>query len=253
MRARNDDDRPDDRSDDRFHSDSYGDSAVRVINQRWIKAVIAYQGRVLLVRQNTADAAVSAEGRWVLPGAQMRPHETVPQALTRIVAAQTGLVTSGGVQMHSGRWSTVDGRAIHLITATFHLCPIVVDPAGAIESWGAPVVVPGAEHDMYGWASLLDMAAFDVVEPDRSAAVTFFMDFCDHGGWDESDGREAHSQDDRDAPPVEPYRCPEGTYHSWWSRPGSRSATEKCLRGCGTRWGDLQTEPDAVPLVDQAG
>lgn len=140
--------------------------AVEVAHQRSVKALVVSDGRVLLLREASTHPEGTTQGCWGLPGGRIDGLETPAQALAREVRAETGLTVALGIQVHSGRWSPVIADVVHLIRGTFYYCPVE----------GQPAITLSNEHDQYAWADLWDLGAFVMVEPDRTAAVTFFLD-----------------------------------------------------------------------------
>lgn len=100
-----------------------------------VAAVVAREGRLLLVRHQKPDRAPY----WVLPGGRLEPGETIPACAAREVDEETGLRAAFSGVLYVGEFLR-EGR--HTVDVTVRMIP----DATAEASLGTdPEVAPGAE------------------------------------------------------------------------------------------------------------
>lgn len=100
-----------------------------------VAAVVAREGRLLLVRHQKPDRAPY----WVLPGGRLEPGETIPACAVREVDEETGLRAAFSGVLYVGEFLR-EGR--HTVDVTVRMIP---DAAAEASLGTDPEVAPGAE------------------------------------------------------------------------------------------------------------
>lgn len=104
------------------------------------KALIHYQGKILLLRESKEYVDGSEEGKWDVPGGRIEPDEEVRNALIREVKEESGL------EIHSPKlldvfdgFPTIRGEKCHVVRLYF-LCETQSD-----------AVKLSSDHDAFNW------------------------------------------------------------------------------------------------------
>lgn len=84
------------------------------------KAVIEWQGRLLLIRKGQDDP--HQPGRWELPGGRMKPDESPDDALVREVREEVGLDVSPGRPLALWSWRLGNEQDAPTVIAVARLC-----------------------------------------------------------------------------------------------------------------------------------
>lgn len=100
-----------------------------------VAAVVAREGRLLLVRHQKPDRAPY----WVLPGGRLEPGETIPACAAREVDEETGLRAAFSGVLYVGEFLR-EGR--HTVDVTVRMIP---DDAAEASLGTDPEVAPDAE------------------------------------------------------------------------------------------------------------
>lgn len=112
------------------------------------KALIIRDGKLLLLRESSAYADGTNEGRYDVPGGRIDPAESLIDALMREVKEETGLTLATAVPFSAGEWwPKKNGEQWHIV-GIYHA--VRVEPGK---------VVLSDDHDHYIWADLDDLPA----------------------------------------------------------------------------------------------
>lgn len=119
------------------------------MNQRIAaKAIIALDGKVLVLREAATYDDGTNHGRYHLPGGRVEIGETFDDALRREVSEETGLYIEIGAPLHVGEWHpTIKGEPTQII-GVFVVCQPTTQ-----------TVTLSTEHDDYQW---IDPASYDI-------------------------------------------------------------------------------------------
>ena len=112
------------------------------------KALIVKDGRVLLLREAAYDEGTN-EGKWDVPGGRINPEEPILEGLAREIQEEAGLlnVRVGDVLGIYESFATIKGEDSHIIRVYY---------AAYLDSEVA--ITLSADHDIYEWVSLEDLA-----------------------------------------------------------------------------------------------
>jgi 8-oxo-dGTP diphosphatase len=134
------------------------------VNQRIAcKAVIAKDGKVLLLREASTYEEGTNIGRYHLPGGRINAGEPFLDGLKREVMEETGLEVEIGEPLFVGEWFPVIKDVQNQIVAIFFVCkPLPGD------------VKLSEEHDDYRWVTLAEAQQFDVMSPEDKVLQKFF-------------------------------------------------------------------------------
>lgn len=104
------------------------------------KALIRYEGKVLLLRESTEYIDGAEQGKWDVPGGRIDPNETLEEGLLREVEEETGLkVTRGELLGAFDGFPVIREEKCHVVRLYF-LC----DAASS-------AVTLSIDHDAYDW------------------------------------------------------------------------------------------------------
>jgi 8-oxo-dGTP diphosphatase len=113
-----------------------------VIQQVAAKAIIAKDGKILLLRESTREDN-SQQGKYEFPGGRIEADEKLTDGLFREVREETGLEIKAGEPISVGEWfPTINGQKVHIV-AIFYACEYV---SGEVKI--------SDEHDSYEWVDL---------------------------------------------------------------------------------------------------
>ena len=133
-----------------------------------MKAVIARQGKLLLLRESAEHDTNTNAGRYQFPGGRIEPGEPFLDGLRREVMEETGLQVVVGEPLYAGEWFPVIKGVPHHIVALFLVCePESID------------VVISEEHDGYVWADQARAKGLDIMKPDSLVVEAFFQKYAD--------------------------------------------------------------------------
>lgn len=104
------------------------------------KAIVVYDGKVLILREAGEYDDGTNEGRYDVPGGRLRPGEQFAEALKREVFEETGLSINIGDPIAVGEWRPVVKEEPWQVVGTFFLCEAPV-----------PAVKLSPDHDGYEW------------------------------------------------------------------------------------------------------
>lgn len=130
------------------------------------KAVIAHEGKVLVLRETAYDDGSNA-GRYHLPGGRVEMGEPFLDGLHREILEETGLT---GVKVikpfYVGEWSPVIRGEKTQIVAIFFAC----------EATDATVKL-GNEHDDFQWVTSKTWNNLDLMDPEDKVLEAYFAEF----------------------------------------------------------------------------
>ncbi len=118
-------------------------------------AIVGPTGRVLILRESTADKTNTKVGYWGLVGGRLEPGETFADGLKREVVEETGLSVRIEGPLYVGEWHPIIDGVPHQIIAIFMLCHTASER-----------VKLSLEHDQYEWVKPAERKAFAMMEPD---------------------------------------------------------------------------------------
>lgn len=120
-----------------------------------VAAVVAREGRLLLVRHQKPDRAPY----WVLPGGRLEPGETIPACAAREVDEETGLRAAFSGVLYVGEFLR-EGR--HTVDVTVRMIP---DDAAEASLGTDPEVAPDAEPTLreLRWVGVEELRGIDLL------------------------------------------------------------------------------------------
>lgn len=127
------------------------------------KAVIAKDGKALILREATTYTEGTNHGRYHFPGGRLEPGEAWEDGLRREVREETGLEVEINKPLFVGEWHPTIKGVPHQIIALFVLCT----PA-------SNDIVLSQEHDRYEWVDANSWHALDVMPPDDEVLEEYF-------------------------------------------------------------------------------
>lgn len=134
------------------------------VNQRIAcKAVIAKDGRVLLLREASTYEEGTNIGRYHVPGGRINPGEPFLEGLHREVMEETGLKVEVGEPLYVGEWFPTIKGVPNQIVAIFFLCKPLTDEVRLSE-----------EHDDYKWINAEELKQLDIMDPEDKVLDKFF-------------------------------------------------------------------------------
>lgn len=134
------------------------------VNQRIAcKAVIAKDGKVLMLREASTYEEGTNIGRYHIPGGRINPGEPFLDGLTREIMEETGLKVEIGEPLFVGEWFPVIKGVQNQIVAMFFVCKPLSDDVKLSE-----------EHDDYKWVTLEESSQLDVMDPEDKVLEKFF-------------------------------------------------------------------------------
>lgn len=134
------------------------------VNQRIAcKAVIARDGKVLLLREAATYEEGTNLGKYHAPGGRINPGEPFLDGLRREVMEETGLEVEVGEPIYVGEWFPVIKGVQNQIVAVFFSCTPLTDGIRLSE-----------EHDDYKWVTLEESKQLQVVDPEDKVLAKFF-------------------------------------------------------------------------------
>jgi 8-oxo-dGTP diphosphatase len=129
-----------------------------------MKAVIARDDKILVLREASTYKEGTNIGRYHFPGGRIEPGEPFAEGLLREVREETGLEVALGEPLYVGEWFPVIREVPNHIVAMFITCQITIDK---------PIVLSD-EHDDYQWVSREEARQLNFMAPDDEVAETFF-------------------------------------------------------------------------------
>jgi 8-oxo-dGTP diphosphatase len=134
------------------------------VNQRIAcKAVIAKDGKVLVLREASTYDEGTATGRYTCPGGRIDPGEPFLDALKREIFEETGLDVKVGDPVYVGEWFPVIKGTQNQIVAIFFVCTPLSNKVRLSE-----------EHDDYQWVTRAEAKALDLIPPYDSVIEKYF-------------------------------------------------------------------------------
>lgn len=130
------------------------------------KTVIAYKGKVLILREAVTYQDGTNIGKYGLPGGRIEPGEPYAVGLAREVQEETGLTVTIGEPVYVGEWSPVIQGVSHHIVAIFFACEAEGDAVSLSE-----------EHDSYAWIDPADVDQYNFMSPDADVIKTYAKRF----------------------------------------------------------------------------
>ena len=107
-----------------------------------VKALIKYEGKVLILREAAYDEGTN-EGKWDVPGGRINPEEPILEGLKREVTEESQLVIE--TEEVLGVFETfpeIKGESCHVVRVFYRAKAITTN------------VVLSGDHDLYEWVSL---------------------------------------------------------------------------------------------------
>ncbi len=130
-----------------------------------LKAVIFYQGKVLLLREGDYAANTSV-GNWQFPGGRLDRGEHFQDGLIREVKEETGLDIQFGRPFYMAEWfPKPQGEDWHVV-AVFMICEANTD-----------IVTVSEEHDAYQWMNPQDVRTLPNTSVGIKEAVQEYMNY----------------------------------------------------------------------------
>lgn len=134
------------------------------VNQRIAcKAVIAKDGKVLMLREASTYEEGTNIGRYHMPGGRINPGEPFMDGLKREIMEETGLEVTVGEPLFVGEWFPVIKGVQNQIVAMFFVCTPFSDDVKLSE-----------EHDDFKWVTLEESTELDVMDPEDKVLQKFF-------------------------------------------------------------------------------
>ena len=128
-----------------------------------LKAVIAKNGKLLVLREASTYEDGSNTGWYHFPGGRLNPGEPFMDGLRREVIEETGLQIKVGEPLFVGEWFPVIKGVPNQIVAMFIVCQ-------AEDS----KIVLSEEHDMYRWIDETEMAEISMMPPDDEVIRAYY-------------------------------------------------------------------------------
>jgi 8-oxo-dGTP diphosphatase len=123
-----------------------------IIQNVAMKAVIAHEGKILLLRESAEHDTNTKAGRCQLPGGRIDPGEPFFAGLEREVMEETGLEIEKGVPHH--------------IVAMFLICKPLTTKVRISE-----------EHDDFQWVTPALAGQLDIMAPDNEVVNLYFAKY----------------------------------------------------------------------------
>lgn len=120
-----------------------------------VKAVIAQDGKILILREAATYGEGTQHGRYQLPGGRVEVGEHFEEALRREIQEESGLKIEIGRPLYVGEWRPVIKGTPNQIVAIFFVCtPKTTD------------VKLSTEHDDFQWIDPAKRSDFDIMDPE---------------------------------------------------------------------------------------
>jgi 8-oxo-dGTP diphosphatase len=104
------------------------------------KAIVHYEGKVLLLRESTEYIDGSEQGKWDVPGGRIEASETLEEGLVREVKEECGLeVIKGKLLGAFDGFPIIRGEKCHVVRL-YYLCEAASN-----------IVELSIDHDAYDW------------------------------------------------------------------------------------------------------
>lgn len=117
------------------------------------KAVIAYQGKVLIMREATGYKTGTQHGNYDVVGGRIKPGEHLEDGLRREAREECGLqINIGQPFFVNESWPTIQGQC-HQIIRVFFRCTADTD-----------VVTLSTDHDHYLWIDPSEYKNYQVID-----------------------------------------------------------------------------------------
>jgi len=130
------------------------------------KAVIAHQGKVLVLREAAYEDGSNA-GRYHLPGGRVEMGEPYLEGLHREILEETGLKGVTVIKpIYVGEWSPVIKGEKTQIIAIFFACEAT-----------EVAIKLGNEHDDYQWVDAASLHELDLMDPEDKVLEAYFAEF----------------------------------------------------------------------------
>ena len=134
-----------------------------IIQNVAMKAVIAHEGKILLLKESCKhDTNVQAD-RYQFPGGRLELGEPFLDGLRREVMEETGMEIGVGKPLFVGEWFPVIKGVPHQIVAMFMICTPLTTRVALSE-----------EHVDYKWVTYEQSLQYDVMKPDDEVVATYF-------------------------------------------------------------------------------
>jgi len=134
------------------------------VNQRIAcKAVIAKDGKVLVLREASTYEEGTNIGRYHCPGGRINPGEPFLDGLRREITEETGLSVEVGEPLYVGEWFPTIKGVPNQIVAIFFVCTPTSEEIRLSE-----------EHDDYKWVDAADAKALDLMAPEDKVLEKYF-------------------------------------------------------------------------------
>lgn len=117
------------------------------------KAIIVYQGKVLILREAGTYSEGTNEGKYDVPGGRIKPGERFDEALKREVFEETGLHIQVENPITVGEWRPVVHEEPWQVVGIFFLCK-----ADTLE------VVLSEDHDAFEWIEPGDYKKYPLID-----------------------------------------------------------------------------------------
>ena len=118
------------------------------------RAVIFYEGKMLIIRESGKYEDGTNAGRYDFPGGKVEPGETLPAALKREVKEECGLEITIGEPIFVGEWRPiVKGKQLQIFGIYFRC------------ETDKPEVILGQDHDDYQWIKPEDSGKWNFIPP----------------------------------------------------------------------------------------
>lgn len=117
------------------------------------KAIIDFQGKILILREASTNPDGTNTGKYDLPGGRLEPGEHPNEALKREVFEETGLEITIGKPMALGEWRPMVRGKQWQIVAVYMAC-----------TTNSPDVTLSHEHDEYKWVAKEELHLYPLMD-----------------------------------------------------------------------------------------
>ncbi|MCB9362108.1 NUDIX domain-containing protein [Candidatus Woesearchaeota archaeon] len=116
------------------------------------KAIIEFDGKILLLRESLDYEEGSHAGRYDIVGGRLEPEQPYLESLRREIDEETGLAVEIGEPFFVGEWwPVIKGEKCHVVAVTFR-CTAASDH-----------VVLSPDHDEYRWVDISELEGMHII------------------------------------------------------------------------------------------
>lgn len=128
------------------------------------KALIVYEGKVLVLRESGHYDEATLVGKYEVPGGRINPGEPFMQGLHREVHEETGLAVEISDLLYADEWfPEIKGVKNHIVALFFVCKPASTD------------VVLSVEHDDFQWIDLQSLSSVELAVEDKRAIELYYQ------------------------------------------------------------------------------